>query len=155
MEARAQTDLCIRRATPADLDGICRIEAEAFITPWSRQALATELERDRALFTVAGLTDSGVIDGFMCTWLVADEAHILKIAVDCNLRRRGIGTRLLTDAMACLKERGAKMAYLEVRPSNAAARRFYERAGFDRIGRRPRYYPDSGEDALVLFKGLT
>jgi ribosomal-protein-alanine N-acetyltransferase len=156
MAVRSEPRIVIREATVASLDDVARIEAASFPTPWTRAALAAELTLPRSLFRVAVLDpiEEDRVAGYVVSWLVHDEGHVLKVAVDETLRRRGIGITLLRDSLAALAARGAKAAFLEVRETNAAAAALYRGLGFDPIGRRPRYYADTGEDAILLFRAL-
>lgn len=76
--------------------------------------------------------------------------HILNLAVHPQHRRRGLARRLLETAMARARDLGAQVAWLEVRPSNHPALNLYHSLGFKKMGRRPRYYEDTQEDALLL-----
>ncbi len=90
--------------------------------------------------------------GLVAFRMMADEAEILNLAVDSRVRRRGMGSRLIEDAMAMLKAAGIKKIFLEVRESNEAARSFYARMGFTEAGRRRDYYRGPAEDAFVLVR---
>jgi len=92
--------------------------------------------------------------GFIIARRVADEMEILNLGVEPAARRRGTATRLLEAALKFGQRRGAKKAFLEVRASNAGAIAFYQRMSFGLEGRRPRYYSDPTEDALVLSRQL-
>ena len=81
---------------------------------------------------------------------MVDEAHITTFAVDPDWRRQGIGERLLLALLDIANDRNAHEATLEVRLSNLAARRLYEKYGFRPVGLRPRYYSDDNEDALIM-----
>jgi hypothetical protein len=83
-------------------------------------------------------------------WLMVDEAHVTTFAVHPRYRRRRIGERLLLSLMDLAADRHAREATLEVRLSNLAARRLYEKYGFRPVGIRPRYYSDNQEDALIM-----
>ena len=85
---------------------------------------------------------------------VADELHILKIAVTPARRGHGIATWFLNSCFTMGTRQGANSVFLEVRPSNIPAVELYEKLGFKEIGRRPKYYSDSKEDALVMMKKL-
>jgi ribosomal-protein-alanine N-acetyltransferase len=86
--------------------------------------------------------------------LVADELHLLKIAVTPAWRRRGIATRLLQHSFAISAREGASSVHLEVRPSNTAGMELYRKLGFEVVGRRRKYYGDSKEDAVLMMKNL-
>ncbi len=87
--------------------------------------------------------------GMLLARVTADEAEILTLAVEPRARRRGVGTTLLTKALAEAHRRGARAVLLEVSVGNTPARVLYDRAGFVEVGRRPRYYAD-GSDAMIL-----
>jgi ribosomal-protein-alanine N-acetyltransferase len=88
--------------------------------------------------------------GYICFWLVADELQITNLAVHPEYRRRSIGWQLLLHAFQLGHASGAQFAVLEVGRSNKAARALYEKLGFVAVHKRPRYYPESREDALVM-----
>lgn len=88
--------------------------------------------------------------GYLGLWYMVDEAHIVAIATHPAYRRQGIGERLLARALELAREREVKTVTLEVRVSNEPAQRLYEKYGFRRVGLRPRYYTDNGEDALIM-----
>lgn len=92
----------------------------------------------------------GRIVGYLGLWFMVDEAHIVAIATHPEYRRRGIGERLLARALELAREREARTVTLEVRVSNLPAQRLYEKYGFRRVGMRPRYYTDTGEDAIIM-----
>ena len=107
---------------------------------------------------MAGWVDEivgGQIAGFIVARRVASDLEILNFAVRPSARRQGIGGALLGEALGWAKAFGAEKAFLEVRTSNLAALRFYERHGFEVTGRRPRYYTAPIEDALALSASLS
>jgi ribosomal-protein-alanine N-acetyltransferase len=87
--------------------------------------------------------------------MVLDELHINNLAVRDDFRGRGVGTALLEHVIGDGASRGAERATLEVRRSNAPARRLYERLGFEVAATRPNYYVSPAEDALILWRGGT
>ena len=91
---------------------------------------------------------------YACFRIFEDEMHLLKIAVSPAMKRKGIGSWLLGRCFGMAGEKGVKKVFLEVRPSNLAAVSFYHMLGFHIIGQRPKYYSDTGENALVLIKLL-
>ena len=141
-------ELAIEAMAPGDLDEVDAIERQSFKAPWPRQVFADELERTWARIEVARLRDRVV--GFVDYWLVADEVHLLAIATHPDWRRRGIGARLLDRVLAVAREHAASIVTLEVRRNNVPALAMYERRGFRRVGTRPRYYQEDGEDAVVM-----
>jgi [ribosomal protein S18]-alanine N-acetyltransferase len=103
---------------------------------------------------VGWVADEGELAGFIVARRVARDVEILNFAVRPERRRKGIGEALLREAMAWGAAFAAEKAFLEVRVSNLAAIRFYDRKGFEVTGRRPRYYSAPIEDALVLTASL-
>lgn len=139
-------------ATPmaaADLDQVLAIERVSFVTPWTRAAFCYEIEQNKVARCTT-MRSAGRIVGYLCLWEIGHEIHITNLAVHPELRRQGIGRRLLALAMAEGAARGVTLAFLEVRPTNAQALKLYESLGFQVIGRRTGYYFDTGEDALVM-----
>lgn len=129
------------------LDQVLDLEARAFEHPWSPELVARELEQDHSMILVISSEDR--VAGFVIAWLVVDELHILNVAVDPSLRRRGLARLLLGELLDRAQRCGMSLATLEVRVGNEAAIRLYEGLGFRTIGLRRRYYAD-GEDALVM-----
>src|SRR5262249_3497052 len=127
-----------------DLDAVQEIERRSFRTPWPAHAYRSELETNRlASYLVARL--DGRVVGYGGLWLMVDEAPVTTFAVDPDHRRRRIGERLLLALLDLASARRAHAATLEVRLSNLAARRLYEKYGFRPVGLRPRYYSDDNE----------
>ena len=83
-------------------------------------------------------------------WLIVDEAHVATIATHPDFRRQGIGEKILTVALKDAAKAGATHALLEVRATNEAAQTMYRKFGFEAVGRRPKYYKDNGEDAILM-----
>lgn len=142
----ARADL--RMLTPEDIIAVETIERRAYPAPWSREALLGELCRPQGLNIAACIGEE--LCGYMLSFVVADETHILNLAVDPAWQGRGIGRQLLEAALERGAARGAHVATLEVRRSNTRAIRLYESLGFRFSALRARYYRDNGEDALVL-----
>jgi ribosomal-protein-alanine N-acetyltransferase len=142
----------IRRAGLADIPAIWAIEKVSFPTPWSRWSFLAELGHRNSHTLVVGppAPQPWQTWGYLIFWVVLDEMHILNLAVHPQRRRRGLARRLLAEGLARARGLGAELAWLEVRPSNLAARGLYESFGFRKVGRRPRYYDDTQEDALLL-----
>jgi ribosomal-protein-alanine N-acetyltransferase len=139
------------------LEPILAIEQNSFRWPWGRISFEGELSCQNACNFIVKSSDKGngeQVIAYAFLRLVADELHILKIAVSPAWRGKGIATGLLN---RCLKrgiEQGATSAHLEVRPTNIPAVGLYEKLGFEVVGRRHNYYSDSKEDALVMIKNL-
>jgi len=139
----------IRNATERDLPRIIEIERLAFPAPWTLASFQRELTLRFSRIMVALPAPSGQIAGFLCRWLIADECHILNIAVHPDSRRLGIGTVLLAEAINEAKSTGANVVTLEVRRSNLAARQLYRKFDFEERRLRRHYY-GPGEDAIIM-----
>jgi ribosomal-protein-alanine N-acetyltransferase len=132
-----------------DVPAVHEIERLSFRTPWPSYAFEQELRGNRlARYVVARAGDAVV--GFAGIWLMVDDAHITTFSVHPEWRRQGIGRQLLLSLVELSIAIGARRMTLEVRASNEAAQALYRSFGFEGAGRRPRYYSDDGEDALVM-----
>ena len=149
-EAAAVT---VREGRPEDLAAVAAIERESFRDPWLEHSLARELEADSLRHPLVAEMDGAVV-GFLMAWRTADEWHIINVAVAGSHRRRGVAARLLAASLAAARRHGCRLATLEVRESNLAARSLYHRFGFAAVGLRPRYYRDTGEDAVLMSRRL-
>ena len=135
--------------TVDDVAAVHGIERLSFATPWPSYAFEQELRGNRlARYVVARAGDAVV--GFAGIWLMVDDAHVTTFAVHPDWRRQGIGRQLLVNLVELSVAIGARRMTLEVRASNDAAQELYRSFGFVVAGRRPRYYTDDGEDALVM-----
>ncbi len=145
-------EFAIRKAGLADIKAAFAIEKVSFPTPWSRWTFLAELTQSLGHFLVAGPAppQPWKLWGYIVYWLVADEMHILNLAVHPGKRRRGVARALLAEALSRSRSAGAEQAWLEVRPSNTPALALYASFGFKEVGRRPRYYEDTQEDAILL-----
>lgn len=139
----------IRNATGRDLTRIIEIERLAFPSPWTVASFQRELTLPFSRIMVALMAGSQEIAGFLCRWLIADESHILNIAVHPDSRRLGIATVLISEAINEARSTGAGMVTLEVRRSNLAARQLYRKFEFEERRLRRHYY-GPGEDAIIM-----
>ncbi len=135
-----------------DIDDICEVEKLSFKTPWSKSSFIGELSNEMAKYYVAKIEDKVI--GYGGMWLVMDEAHITNIAVHPDYRTRKIGEKLLEALIEESKKNNIEKMTLEVRPSNEAARGLYKKHGFSDFGIRKGYYPDTGEDGIIMWKHL-
>lgn len=146
------TRINIRDATYSDLPKILTIERLAFASPWNLNSFKNELALPFSRLIVAATSsansDSDPV-GFLCRWLVADECHVLNIAVHPQFRRLGIAKRLMGATIAEVRAKGARLVTLEVRRSNFAARQLYRVLGFEERRLRKGYY-GPGKDAIVM-----
>ena len=138
----------------SDVERVHEIDRLSFSLPWSERSYRFELTENRnSLVWVAEAAASGsrpVVVGMIVIWVILDEAHIATLAAHPDYRGQGVGRCLLAYGLLAAYQRGARLAYLEVRRSNQAARILYERFGFEVVGERPRYYKDNNEDALLM-----
>jgi ribosomal-protein-alanine N-acetyltransferase len=130
-----------------DLREIVAIERDSFLTPWSENIFRNEMTCpiSRMLVGRSYHLQKKVVAAYLVYWSVEDEIHIHNIAVRPELRRNGIATRMLEEALR---------RSLEVRCSNLPAQRMYEKFGFSVEGIRPGYYSDTREDALIMWADL-
>jgi len=142
----------IRQARLRDLRSLLKIEQLSFPSPWSFLCFFTELVNPASHLLVAGPRPPQAWRtwGYTSFWVVAQEMHIMNLAVHPLFRRRGVARALLVEALRRSRALAAEVAWLEVRPSNDAALALYESLGFKEVGRRSRYYQDNLEDALLL-----
>jgi [ribosomal protein S18]-alanine N-acetyltransferase len=149
MVARPPLRISIEPMGLDDLPTVQAIEEASFTTPWPPHAYRSEIETNRlAQYIVARV--GGDVVAYAGMWMMVDEAHVTTFAVHPRWRRQRIGERLLLTLLDLARGRRAREATLEVRLSNLAARRLYEKYGFRPVGLRPRYYSDDNEDALIM-----
>ncbi len=153
MSAQLRDEPRIRQMRPADLDRIVTIEEGAYSHPWTRGNFADSLHAGYSCWT---MERAGIIIGYGVQMLAADEAHLLNLSVAAEMHRRGYGRALLHHFMRVARDCGATSIYLEVRPSNLAARDLYRHDGFREVGVRRAYYPAyvGREDAIVMERRL-
>lgn len=153
MTAAEHTDsrkrvIAIRRFSLSDLPWVLEIEGRSFGSPWSAASFTIETSRPSSVSLAAEIDGRPV--GYAIFTRHADSWHLMTVAVDPGARRRGVARRLIESGLEAI---GAGPVTLEVRPSNRAAITLYEAFGFVEWGMRPGYYPDDGEDALIMWRG--
>ena len=139
----------IRRLTYADLPEVIAVERRAFTTPWSLAMFVLELSKPSGI-CLAALQGERIVGYLVCSrydtvW------HLMNVAVDPRLRRRGIAETLLLRLFELADAPGEQYT-LEVRTSNGPAIRLYEKHGFHAAGRRRGYYHDNREDAVIMWR---
>lgn len=139
--------MSVIRLEPRFLSGVAALEKAVFKSPWSEKSL--ELLCSESAFGFAALEGDAVIAyGGMLT--VLDEGQITNIATHPDCRRQGLAARVLCALLDEARARGIASVTLEVRVSNAAAIALYEKFGFVVVGKRPRFYTQPTEDALIM-----
>lgn len=141
----------IKEMKKEHLDGVMVVENLSFKIPWSRDSFLEELTTNElAVYFVA--TSDGQVIGYGGVWRIFNEAHITNIAIHPEFRRCGAGSKIMDRILNMCIENDIKSLTLEVRKSNLAAQRLYERYGFKIEGMRKKYYTDTGEDALIMWR---
>ena len=139
----------IRKMTLEDVPDVIDLDQKSFSLPWPERSFRFELTANPASRSWVADLD-GKIVGMIVVWLIIDEAHVATLATHPDFRRRGIAKKLLAHALRHLMDDGARSSFLEVRESNIAAQEMYRKFGYEASGRRPRYYKDNDEDAILM-----
>ena len=139
----------LRPMLESDIADILQIECAAYAFPWSRNIFRGCLRED---YCCRVMDVDGEIAGYAIMSMGKDEAHLLNLCVDPDRHGMGLGDQLLQFVFDFARKHKAVTTFLEVRPSNEAARRFYERRGFVEVGMRTNYYPArfGREDAIIM-----
>ena len=127
---------------------ILEIERTSFPSPWDFNSFSNEIGRSISYLWVSLIDE--VLGGYICFWIFANETHLMNVAVHPEKRGKGLGEGLLYKMIEVGISKGAKTAWLEVRPSNLEARSLYDKTGFNEVGFRPRYYKETNEDAIIM-----
>lgn len=144
---------------PEDIPAVVVVEQASYSMTWPAKAYDHELKQNELAHyfvlrvsppgSIVAEPESSVI-GLGGFWLLSDEVHINTIAVHPTWRGLGLGEWLLITLLEEGQTLSARVATLEVRPSNHPALKLYQKYGFEQVGRRPHYYSDNDEDALIL-----
>jgi len=132
------------------LRGVLRIEQQVYPRPWTFGLFLGEVSQRASRVYLVARVGSEVV-GYAGMFRAVDDGHITTIAVDPPWQRRGIATRMLLALARAAVDRGCRNLTLEVRMSNSGAQALYQRFGFVPAGVRKGYYPETGEDALVMW----
>ena len=132
-----------------DIPEVLEIDRSSFTLPWTERAYRYEVVENKAARCWVATLDDRVV-AMLVLWIILDEAHIATVATHPHYRRQGLGSRLLTRALVSAHEEGAVKALLEVRARHTTAQKLYRDLGFVEVGRRPKYYHDNGEDAVLM-----
>jgi ribosomal-protein-alanine N-acetyltransferase len=142
--------ITIRRLGYSDLPQVIAIERRSFPTAWSLSMFVLELSKPAGICLAAVRTGSRTVDGYLICSRYDTVWHVMNVAVEPSARRHGVARRMLAEMIA---RAGSQEPFtLEVRASNAPAIALYERFGFRSAGTRARYYRDTGEDAVIMWR---
>jgi ribosomal-protein-alanine N-acetyltransferase len=152
VSALPKDKLGYRRMAPDDLAVVADLERSLYEFPWSKGNFRDSLEAGYDCWVAC---DGPRVIGYAILMVALDEAHLLNIAVAAGWQNQGIGRAFLEHMLGVAREARCQIVYLEVRPSNAAARHLYRDMGFQQIAIRPGYYPARGGREDALFLGIT
>ena len=149
MSAVLKPATVLRPMVEADLEAVMAVENSIYDFPWTLGNFRDSLA---AGYSCWMYEREGELFGYAVMMHASDESHLLNLSIVAGVQRQGYGSQLLQRLCEVVRARGTRLLFLEVRPSNAAALRLYERHGFQRIGLRRDYYPAHAgrEDALIL-----
>lgn len=134
----------------SDVPAVAELERKCFSDPWSERSIVSELENPLSVWLVA--VADGTVVGYVGSQSVLEQADMMNIAVNPEYRKQGIAESLIGKLIDALKARRVCSLALEVRVSNMPAISLYQKLGFEQVGKRPNYYRNPREDALILRK---
>ena len=140
-----------------DIEQVVALEQTLFSNPWHRLSYEDEITRKDAYCLVVRAINDNLkhpIVAYSLFRLFEDEMHLFKIAVDKKWQQKGIASQLLSKCLEIAVQKGATIAYLEVRVSNISAISLYKKYGFRVVGKRHKYYADTKEDALIMLNNI-
>jgi ribosomal-protein-alanine N-acetyltransferase len=140
----------IRKMTVDDVPVVAQLDRMSFSLSWPEYAFYYEVKDNFAARCFVAEAEDRKVIGMIVSWVILDELHIATIAVHPDYRRQGIGELILTTAIHDGRAAGTRHALLEVRAGNEAAQNLYRKFGFKAVGKRPKYYKDNGEDAILM-----
>lgn len=152
MSAVPIPQLHYRHMRMSDLIEVARLEKALYAFPWSLGNFRDSVTADYDCWVV---THGETVIGYAVLMVALDEAHLLNFAVAAEWQNQGIGRGFLKHMVEVARVAGCQIVYLEVRPSNFAARHLYRVMGFQQIAIRPEYYPANGGREDALFLGLS
>lgn len=146
--------LAVTRLGPEHASELADLERSCFAVPWTEEQY--RLGMANGVFKIFGLRErsEGPLLAYLSFYHALDEMEILNVGVRPDRRRRGLARRLLGLVLQVCYRLGVRRSFLEVRRSNAAAQNLYAQFGFVVVGERKGYYPDNGEDALLMRSDL-
>ena len=145
-------NVSLREAVEEDIPQILTIENEANPTPWSEKGLRSELNGKNKFWVLTDDETDEKIYGFLLFSIVAEESHILEVAIDSKYRRKGIGRFILQRMISFVMKEGVESIYLEVRQSNSGGVEFYQNLGFVIVHKKVSYYSDGADAYSMIFR---
>lgn len=142
--------MIITEMTLDHVSQVAALEKLCFSDPWSENSVGSEIGNPLSFWLVA--VDGSQVIGYVGSQTVCEESDMMNIAVHPDMRRQGIAEKLIDELILGLQKRGSHCLSLEVRASNEPAKALYEKLGFLQVGRRPNYYRNPREDALIMRK---
>ncbi|SHJ67486.1 ribosomal protein S18-alanine N-acetyltransferase [Paramaledivibacter caminithermalis] len=146
------SNITVREMTLDDIDSVIEIENSSFLTPWTRESFEKEI-RNNQLAKYLVIEYENQIVGYGGMWIIIDEAHITNIAIHKDFRNKKLGSFLVESMIEYAESLRIYRMTLEVRESNIAAQGLYMKLGFKPCGKRPKYYHDNNEDAIIMWRG--
>ncbi|MCR4562266.1 MAG: ribosomal protein S18-alanine N-acetyltransferase [Bacilli bacterium] len=145
----------IRKATLNDLEGILELEKEAFSLPFNEEQMTYEFLANPVANIYVYLDEKKEIVGYIDFYITFDSATIARVAVKKNHRQQGIASKLMEKMLEVLRNQPEEVLFLtlEVRVSNLAAIKLYEKLGFEKVTVKKAYY-ENGEDAIYMMRGV-
>lgn len=142
--------ITIRKIEHRDIEQVSNLENDSFSMPWPKHAFEEIVEKEDADYFLAETKEQEIVGGLVL-FRILDEGDITNVAVKKAYQNQGIATALLRHALAYGREKGLREFTLEVRVSNKAAIRAYEKVGFQSEGIRPKFYEKPVEDGLIMW----
>ena len=150
MTAPGPVTVVLAPMTRRHVRAVLRIEEQVYPRPWTAPLFLSELAMPSTRSYFVARVGRRIV-GYAGIMVSFEDAHVTNIAVDPEWQRHGIATRLLVALARESLVRGAQHLTLEVRTSNVAAKNLYRRFGFAPVGVRRNYYPETNEDAIVMW----
>lgn len=141
-------DISVIPLGASDIDDLIELEKSCFAYHWTRKQFLMGLER--GVFKILGIRIHGRLTGYIAFSLIEDEMEILNLAVHSDFRQKKMATFLLERAFEVCRKKGITKSFLDVKESNVPAIELYRKFGYEQIGVRRKYYPDTKEDALLF-----
>jgi ribosomal-protein-alanine N-acetyltransferase len=145
--------MVIEKMAEEDIEEALAIEQDVFPSPWTRGMFLQRLSSEDSYFIVA--REKEKLIGYGGFFMIGEVARLENLVVHPEFRRRGVATRIMKKLFTLVKVNGGKEITLEVRPGNQPAQNLYKKFGFLISGKRPEYYSNSGEDALIMSCKIT